>query len=58
VSTLGGAACLGFFLIVQPAGTALRDAVRLPSRAWLRGRWMRSAPVQEPSAPPTAERAQ
>jgi hypothetical protein len=58
VSTLGGAACLGFFLIVQPAGTALRDAVRLPSRAWLRGRWRRSAPVQEPSAPPAAERAQ
>lgn len=45
VSTLGGAACLGFFLLVQPAGTALRDAVRLPSRAWLRGRWRRSAPV-------------
>ncbi len=58
VSTLGGAACLGFFLIVQPAGTALRDAVRLPSRASLRGRWRRSAPVQEPSAPPDAERAQ
>ncbi len=58
VSTLGGAACLGFFLTVQPAGTALRDAVRLPSRAWLRGHWKRSAPVQEPSAPPAAERAQ
>jgi hypothetical protein len=47
VSTLGGAACLGFFLIIQPAGTALRDAVRLPSRASLRGRWMRSSPVNE-----------
>lgn len=58
VSTLGGAACLGFFLIAQPAGTALRDAVRLPSRASLRGRWRRSAPVQEASAPPAAERAQ
>ena len=58
VSTLGGAACLGFFLIVQPAGTALRDVVRLPSRASLRGRWRRSALVQEPSAPPDAERAQ
>ena len=57
VSTLGGAACLLFFLLVQPAGTALRDAMRLPSRAWLRGRWRRSAPVQEPSAPPAAERA-
>ena len=51
VSTLGGAACLGFFLIIQPAGTAVRDAVRLPSRASLRGRWMRTAPVQEKVAP-------
>ena len=57
VSTLGGAACLGFFLIIQPAGTALRDAVRLPSRASLRGRWMRSVPVQEKSAPSPAPRA-
>ncbi len=57
VSTLGGAACLGFFLIAQPAGTALRDAVRLPSRAWLRGKWIRSAPVHEPTAPPHAPRA-
>ncbi len=57
VSTLGGAACLGFFLIAQPAGTALRDAVLLPSRAWLRGRWMRSAPVQEPTAAREAPRA-
>ena len=56
VSTLGGAACLGFFLTAQPAGTALRDAVRLPSRAWLRGKWIRSAPVHEPSAPPHAPR--
>lgn len=56
VSTLGGAACLGFFLIAQPAGTALRDAVALPSRAWLRGKWVRSAPVHEPSAPPHAPR--
>lgn len=54
VSTLGGAACLGFFLIIQPAGTALRDAVRLPSRASLRGRWMRTAPVQEQAAPSRA----
>lgn len=37
VSTLGGALCLAFFLLVQPAGTALRDAVRLPHRALLRG---------------------
>ena len=57
VSTLGGAACLGFFLIIQPAGTALRDAIRLPSRAEVRGRWVRSAPVVEPSVEPRAERA-
>jgi hypothetical protein len=57
VSTLGGAACLGFFLIAQPAGTALRDAVLLPSRAWLRGRWIRSAPVQEPTAVSDTSRA-
>jgi hypothetical protein len=57
VSTLGGAACLGFFLIAQPAGTALREALRLPSRAWLRGKWVRSAPVHEPTAPPHAPRA-
>jgi hypothetical protein len=56
VSTLGGAACLGFFLTAQPAGTALREALRLPSRAWLRGRWIRSAPVQEAAAPPHAPR--
>jgi hypothetical protein len=54
VSTLGGAACLGFFLVAQPAGTALRDAVRLPSRAALRGRWVRSAPVSALDPPPPA----
>ena len=42
VSTLGGALCLAFFLIVQPAGTALRDAVRVPSRAIVRGQWKRA----------------
>jgi hypothetical protein len=42
VSTLGGALCLGFFLLVQPAGTALRDAVLVPSLAPLRGRWTRA----------------
>jgi hypothetical protein len=41
VSTIGGAASLAFFLLVQPAGTALRDAVRLPHRAFLRGAWRR-----------------
>jgi hypothetical protein len=39
VSTAGGVLCLAFFLLVQPAGTAVRDAVRVPSRAIVRGRW-------------------
>ncbi|MCC6559429.1 MAG: hypothetical protein IT372_41445 [Polyangiaceae bacterium] len=43
VSKIGGALCLGFFLLVQPAGTAVRDAVRVPSRAILRGQWSRRA---------------
>jgi hypothetical protein len=41
VSKIGAAMCLAFFLLVQPAGTALRDAARVPSRAVLRGRWRR-----------------
>jgi hypothetical protein len=39
LSTLGGLLSLAFFLLVQPFGTALRDAVRLPSRALLHGVW-------------------
>jgi hypothetical protein len=50
VSTVGGALCLGFFLLVQPAGTALRDAVLVPSRAPVRGRWTRPAAMPEPQA--------
>jgi hypothetical protein len=41
VSTLGGAAGLAYFLLVQPAGTWLRDRVRPPSRAFVLGRWAR-----------------
>jgi hypothetical protein len=55
VSTLGGAACLVFFLLAQPAGTAVRDRVLVPSRTFLRGRWQRSAPIAEAS--PEARRA-
>ncbi|WP_437971415.1 hypothetical protein WMF04_19855 [Sorangium sp. So ce260] len=40
-STAGGALCLAFFLLVQPLGTALRDAARSPSSAPARGRWVR-----------------
>jgi hypothetical protein len=43
VSTVGGALCLGFFLLVQPAGVAVRDAVLVPARAIVRGRWVRPA---------------
>ncbi|WP_437737668.1 hypothetical protein [Sorangium sp. So ce1335] len=41
VSTAGAALCLAFFLLVQPLGTALRDAARPPSAAPARGRWVR-----------------
>jgi hypothetical protein len=41
ISTLGGALCLGFFIAVQPVATALREAVLLPHRAFLRGAWTR-----------------
>jgi hypothetical protein len=47
VSTIGGALGLAYFLLVQPAGTALRDAVRVPARAAVRGSWVEGA--AEPS---------
>ncbi|MDI3282061.1 hypothetical protein [Polyangium sp. 15x6] len=40
-SKLGGVLGLAFFLIVQPAGTGLRDALARPSVAALRGEWRR-----------------
>jgi hypothetical protein len=43
VSTVGGALGLVFFLTVQPAGTAARDAMLVPSRVPARGRWRRSS---------------
>jgi hypothetical protein len=51
VSTLGGALCLGYFLLVQPAGVSLREAMRAPSKAFLRGRWMRTSPGGPQEAP-------
>jgi hypothetical protein len=39
VSKLGAALCVAYFLLVQPAGTAMRDRVRPPSRAIVRGAW-------------------
>lgn len=39
-SRIGGILGLAFFLGVQPLGTAVRDAVRPPGRAFVRGRWL------------------
>jgi len=44
-SKLGGALCLAFFLLVQPAGTRVRAAVRTPNRSLLGGRWQGRSPV-------------
>lgn len=43
ISTAGGALGLAFFLLVQPAGTAVRDAARFPSVRFARGAWSREA---------------
>lgn len=45
-SKLGGLLGLGFFLAVQPVGAAVRDALRPPSRAFVRGRWIEPAARQ------------
>lgn len=41
VSTAGGALGLAYFLLVQPAGTALKNFIRLPDIAFVRGAWHR-----------------
>ncbi len=41
VSTLGGAAGLGFFLAIQPLGIAARDKALLPDRRRVGGLWQR-----------------
>mgnify|MGYP006291028095 CR=1 FL=1 len=38
-STIGGALALGFFLLVQPAGTWIRDRMLPPPHRPLEGRW-------------------
>ena len=43
VSTAGAAAGLVFFLLVQPAGTSVRDALRPPSSAPRHDQWTRTA---------------
>ncbi|MEZ4312522.1 MAG: hypothetical protein R3F14_31220 [Polyangiaceae bacterium] len=47
VSLLGGVLGLGYFLAVQPVGTAVRDALRPPSTAFVRGVWIESASPRE-----------
>lgn len=43
LSTIGGALCLAYFILVQPAGVSLRDRVRVPSRRLVGGLWRRAA---------------
>ncbi|MGK4005119.1 hypothetical protein WMF31_21000 [Sorangium sp. So ce1036] len=50
LSAVGGALCLAFFLLVQPLGTALRDAARTPAAALARGRWLRPRAAEAPRA--------
>jgi hypothetical protein len=52
VSTAGAAAAFVFFLLVQPAGTLVRDALRPPSRAARHDTWTR-ATAKEPTAQAT-----
>jgi hypothetical protein len=42
LSTAGAAIGLAYFLLVQPAGVAMRDAARVPSLAFLRGSWVKT----------------
>jgi hypothetical protein len=46
ISTAGGAASLAFFLLVQPVGTLVRDALRTPDRAIRRGTWSGTHPAR------------
>jgi hypothetical protein len=56
-SKLGAALCLLFFILVQPLSVSLRDASRLPSRAFLRGSWTRSAPLSRATSASSSEQA-
>jgi hypothetical protein len=51
LSKAGAFLCALFFVVVQPLGVALRDTCRVPSRAFLRGRWVRSAPLSAEASP-------
>ena len=48
VSTIGAALGLAYFLLIQPAGTAVRDLVRAPNRAIVRGSWVEGV-IDSPS---------
>lgn len=50
VSVVGGVLGLVYFITVQPAGTMLRDAVRFPNVAYLRGDWIRKVRANESEA--------
>ncbi len=41
VSTAGGVLCVAYFLGIQPLGTAIRDAVKTPSRRLVGALWQR-----------------
>jgi len=43
-SIVGALLCLGFYLGVTPLAVALREKVRRPSEAYVRGSWRRSVP--------------
>lgn len=51
LSKAGAFLCALFFLLVQPLSVALRDACRIPSRAFVRGRWVRSAALSVEASP-------
>lgn len=53
VSTIGGALCLAYFLLVQPAGTAVRDRALFPHEHVLRGSWVKGAEPHEQKAAAT-----
>ncbi|HSQ66800.1 MAG TPA: hypothetical protein VLM85_26455, partial [Polyangiaceae bacterium] len=42
LSVVGAVLCLAFFLGVTPLAVALRESVRTPNIAYLRGRWARA----------------
>lgn len=54
MSKIGGLAGLVFFLLVLPAGTAVRDWLRTPDRRFVRGRWEHPNP-RATTASATAE---